>query len=327
MTAPFPTSDPARPDEPAGKVADAPLYNWVDRYAPRTIRPYLRLARADRPIGTWLLLFPCWWSQGLAEVVDGRPYPNLWFMALFAIGAFVMRGAGCAYNDYVDRDYDAKVARTASRPIPSGQVAPVQALGFTMMLSFVGLLVLLQFNLFTILLGASSLLIVAIYPFMKRITNWPQLVLGLAFNWGALVGWAAVKGSLDYAPIALYLGSVLWTIGYDTIYAHQDTEDDAMLGLRSTALRFGEASHIWIGGFYTGALVLWLIAGFLAKAHLVYFFGVALVGLQMSWQVTTLNIRDPANCLYRFRSNRDVGAAIIAALVLDMLLSWWAGLS
>ena len=191
-------------------------------------------------------------------------------------------------------------------PIPSGAVTPGQALGFTVGLSLVGLLVLIQFNLFTILLGASSLLVVAIYPFMKRITNWPQLVLGLAFNWGALVGWAAIKGSLDYAPIALYLGSVLWTLGYDTIYAHQDTDDDAVLGLKSTALHFGDASPTWIGGFYTGALVLWLSAGFLAGAHLVYFFGVALVGLQMSWQVTTLNTKDAANCLYRFRSNRDV---------------------
>lgn len=298
----------------------------MDLYAPQGARPYLRLARADRPIGTWLLLFPCWWSQALAEVAEGKPYPNLWFMLLFAIGAFVMRGAGCAYNDYVDRDFDARVARTASRPIPSGDVTPREALAFTVMLSLVGFLVLIQFNLFTILLGASSLAVVAIYPFMKRVTNWPQLVLGLAFNWGALVGWAAVEGSLDWAAVVLYAGSVLWTIGYDTIYAHQDTEDDAMLGLKSTALRFGEASRRWIGGFYAGALMLWALAGFLAGAHLVYFFGLALVGLQLSWQVSTLDTGNAANCLYRFRSNRDVGAALFAALVIDMLLSWWAGL-
>ena len=307
-------------------VADAPRDNWVDRHAPISWRPYLRLARMDRPIGTWLLLFPCWWSLALAAVSVGSPYPDPWMLFLFAVGAVVMRGAGCAYNDYVDRDYDARVARTASRPIPSGQVSPEAALAFVVLLSLVGLAVLVWFNLFTILLGVTSLIIVAIYPFMKRFTYWPQVVLGLAFNWGALMGWAAVRGSLDLAPVLLYAGSVLWTIGYDTIYAHQDREDDLMLGLKSTALTFGAETPFWVGSFYVGALLLWIAAGFFAGAHLVFFFGVALIGLQMAWQVSTLDIDDPENCLRRFRANRDVGAAIFVALVADTLISWWAGL-
>lgn len=312
---------------PNPPVADAAHDNWVDRYAPEDWRPYLRLARMDRPIGTWLLLFPCWWSLALAQVDQGRPYPNLWLIILFAVGALVMRGAGCAYNDYVDRDYDAQVARTASRPIPSGQIAPEAALRFVLALSLIGFLVLVQFNWFTVFLGIGSLALVAAYPFMKRYTYWPQLVLGLAFNWGALVGWSAVTGSLDWAPVALYLGSVLWTIGYDTIYAHQDAEDDLMLGLKSTALRFGDNTPTWVGGFYSGALVLWTIAAFLAGAHLIFFLALALVGLQLAWQVSTLDTRDAQNCLWRFRSNRDVGAALFLGLAADMLLSWWSGLS
>ncbi len=282
----------------------------------------------DRPIGTWLLLFPCWWSLTLAAVSNGQPYPDLRMLLMFAIGAVVMRGAGCAYNDYVDREFDARVQRTASRPIPSGTSHPGGGAGVRRRcLSLIGFLVLIWFNLFTILLGIASLALVAIYPYMKRFTYWPQAVLGLAFNWGALMGWAAVKGSLDWPPILLYAGSVLWTIGYDTIYAHQDTEDDLMLGLKSTALTFGEDTPFWIGSFYVAALLLWIAAGFLAGTHLVFFFGVALVGLQMAWQVSTLDTNDAGNCLRRFRANRDVGAAIFLALVTDTLLSWWAGLS
>lgn len=328
MTASAASSDTDPPQgEPAEAVADAPTGNWVDTYAPAAWRPYLRLARIDRPIGTWLLLFPCWWSLTLAEVSVGRPYPNVWMLTLFAIGAIVMRGAGCAYNDYVDREYDARVQRTASRPIPSGQVTPEAALIFAITLAMIGFLVLIWFNFFTIILGIASLALVAVYPFMKRYTYWPQAVLGLAFNWGALLGWAAVTGSLALPALLLYAGSVLWTIGYDTIYAHQDTEDDLMLGLKSTALSFGEDTPFWVGSFYVGALLLWIAAGFLAGTHLVFFFGCALVGLQMAWQVSTLDTSDPKNCLRRFRANRDVGVAIFLALVTDTLLSWWAGLS
>lgn len=309
------------------RVADAPPDNWVDRYAPESMRPYFRLARLDRPIGFWLLLLPCWWSVGLADVTLNQPYPNPWLLTLFAVGALVMRAAGCAYNDYVDRDYDARLPRTASRPIPSGQVTPAEALAFAGVCSLAGALVLVQFNAFTIKLGLASLLLVALYPFMKRFTHWPQLILGLAFNWGALVGWSAVMGSIGLPALLLYVGSVLWTIGYDTIYAHQDREDDVMLGLRSTAIRFGENTMTWVGAFYAGAIVLWLAAGFLAGTHLIYFGAVVLASLQMAWQVTTLDTKDAANCLRRFRSNRDVGMVIFLGLAADMMLSRMAGLS
>lgn len=308
-------------------VADAAPSNWVDRYAPRSIAPYLRLGRFDRPIGTWLLLFPCWWAQTLAEMGSGAPHPNLTYLTLFAIGAVAMRAAGCAYNDYVDRDIDGQVQRTANRPIPSGQVSPAAALVFVLLASLVGLAVLLRFNTFTIWLTISSLAIVIAYPFAKRLTSYPQLVLGLAFNWGALVGWAAIKGDIEWPAIALYMGCVLWTIGYDTIYAHQDREDDALLGIGSTALRFGENTVSYVGALYGAGVVMWLIAGALAGAHLIYFLALTLVFLQMSWQVATLDTSDPANCLRRFRSNRDVGIAVFLGLVADMALSWFAGIS
>jgi 4-hydroxybenzoate polyprenyltransferase len=311
----------------SGLIADAPPDNWVDRYAPTAIHPYLKLARFDRPIGAWLLLFPCWWSLALAELARGRAYPDLWYLLLFTIGAFVMRGAGCTHNDIVDRNYDGRVERTASRPIPSGQVSIKQALVFAIALSLIGFAVLLQFNRFTVWLGVASLLPIAIYPFMKRITSWPQIVLGLTFKWGALMGWAAIYGELTLAPIALYAGSVLWTIGYDTIYAHQDKEDDAVLGLRSTALLFRDRTRNWVGGFYSGAIVLWAAAGTLAGAHLIFFSALALVGVQLAWQVSTLDTEDPQNCLRRFRSNKDVGWALFLGLLADMAISALAGLA
>ncbi len=313
--------------EPPASVADAPPKNWVDHWAPESWRPFLRLGRFDRPIGMWLLLFPCLWSQALAQVNSGDHYPDLTYVLLFAIGALAMRASGCAYNDYVDRDIDARVQRTASRPLASGQIAPAAALAFIIISALVGLAVLVQFNSFTIWLAIASLLIVAVYPFAKRVTSYPQIVLGLAFNWGALVGWAAIKGSIGLPALALYAGCVFWTVGYDTIYAHQDKEDDALLGLGSTALKFGEDTVSFVGGMYALAGVMWLVAGALAGAHLVYFLAVVLVFLQMSWQVSTLDIDDPANCLRRFKSNRDVGLALLAGLVADMALSWFAGLS
>ncbi len=312
---------------PPERIADASPSNWVDRWAPQSWRPYLRLGRFDRPIGAWLLLFPCWWSQSLAQVNSGDHYPNPYYLLLFAIGAMAMRAAGCAYNDYVDRDIDARVQRTASRPLPSGQVSPTAALGFVVATALIGLFVLLNFNSFTIWLAIASLLIVAVYPFAKRVTSYPQIVLGLAFNWGALVGWAAIKGSIGLPALALYAGCVLWTVGYDTIYAHQDKEDDALLGLGSTALKFGDDTISFVGGMYGLAGIMWLVAGALAGAHLVYFLAVVLVFLQMSWQVATLDIDNPDNCLWRFKSNRDVGLALFMGLVADMMLSWFAGLS
>lgn len=302
-----------------GRVADARPGNWVDLFAAAWMRPYLRLARFDRPIGSWLLLFPCWWSLALAAIHSKVSNANLWLALLFLIGAFAMRGAGCTWNDIVDRDYDAGVARTRSRPIPSGQVSVRQALVFMALLMLVGLAVLVQLNLFTIALALSSLGLVAIYPFMKRYTFWPQLVLGLTFKWGALVGWAAVEGSLAWQPLLLYAGCVLWTIGYDTIYAHQDKEDDLAMGLKSTAIKFGAASHAWIAGFYAGAIVLWCAAVWMAGAGFVAGVGLALIAAQLTWQVATLDTQSPDGCLLRFKSNRFVGWIFTAALTLDAM--------
>jgi 4-hydroxybenzoate polyprenyltransferase len=308
----------ARPHVAPDTVPDAAAGNWVDRLAPAAAEPYLRLARFDRPIGAWLLLFPAWWSQALAELSLGRPYPNPWYLLLFLVGAFVMRGAGCTYNDIVDRDYDARVARTAARPIPSGRVGVTAAFAFLALQCLAGLVVLLQLNWFTVALGDSSLLLIAIYPFSKRFTFWPQAVLGLTFKWGALVGWAAVTGSLALPALALYAGSVLWTIGYDTIYAHQDKEDDALLGLKSTALRFGEATPGWLAGFYAGAVVLWCAAGLLAGAGAAFLLALGLIALQLAWQIATLDMNDAGNCLARFKSNRLVGWLLLAGLAADM---------
>lgn len=309
-------------DTPAlDRITDAPAGNWVDRWAPSVSRPFLRLARADRPIGTWLLLWPCWWSLALAHLARGETWPNLWFMALFAIGAFVMRGAGCAYNDYVDREFDAKVERTRNRPIPSGQVTPNQALAFVVALSLIGLAVLVQFNTFTIALGIASLALVMVYPFMKRLTYWPQVILGLTFNWGALVGWAALYGSLTAPPVLLYAGAVVWTVAYDTIYAHQDKEDDLMLGLKSTAIRFGEHTVGWLSGLYAAAVAMWVAAAILAGAGIATYAALAFIAAHFTWQVTTLDCGDADNCLNRFKSNRDVGIALFAGLLTDMALS------
>jgi len=298
-------------------VADAPRGNWVDSWAPAPARPYLRMIRADRPIGTWLLLWPCWWSTALAAVAAGDRVPNPWYLALFAVGAFAMRGAGCVYNDIVDKDVDASVARTRSRPLPSGQVSVTAAKIFMLALSFTGFLVLIQFNPFTIVLGIASLGIVAIYPFMKRITHWPQAVLGLAFSWGALMGWAAVFGRLDLAPLLLYAACMAWTIGFDTIYAHQDKEDDALIGLKSTALKFGERTKPWLVLFYGLTIAGIAAAGLLAGAGPVFLTGLALGAAQLGWQIATLDVNDGDNCLKRFRSNRIFGAIIFIALVAE----------
>lgn len=301
-------------------IADAAPRNWVDRWAPPSLRPSLRLIRADRPAGVWLLLLPCWWSTALAAGAEGARWPNVWFLVLFAVGAFVMRGAGCAYNDIVDRDYDARVARTRSRPIASGAISVRAAWALLIALSFIGLAVLVQFNSFTILLGICSLAVVAAYPFAKRFTFWPQAVLGLAFSWGALMGWAAVFGALNPPALLLYAGSVAWTIGYDTIYAHQDAEDDALLGLKSTALRFGDMTQRWLTLFFAAAWVLIVAAGLTIGAGPIFMAGMVLAAAHLVWQVATLDIRDSANCLKRFRANRDFGLIVFASLVADAAL-------
>ncbi len=303
----------------AGRVADS-TGNWVDTAAPLWLRPYLRLARLDRPIGSWLLLMPCWWSAGLAAIAAGRPYPDPWHCVLFFIGAFAMRGAGCTWNDITDRDLDAKVERTRSRPIPSGQVTVKQALAFLVLQGLVGLAVLLQFNLITILLGILSLATVAIYPFLKRVTHWPQIGLGLAFSWGALMGWPAVFGRLDLAPLILYAGSIAWVIAYDTIYAHQDREDDALIGIKSTAILFGERTKPILALFFSAAVVLMAISGWLAGGGIIFAIGLAAFAVHLAWQVLRLDMADPALCLRLFKSNRDAGLILFAAMILDAAL-------
>jgi 4-hydroxybenzoate polyprenyltransferase len=303
----------------AGSVADA-TGNWVDTVAPAWSRPYLRLSRLDRPIGSWLLLIPCWWSAALAAVAAHASAPSLLRLVLFFIGAFAMRGAGCTWNDIVDRDLDKSVERTASRPIPSGQVSVRQAAAFLVLQALVGLAVLLSFNGFTIGLGVASLIIVAVYPFMKRITYWPQIVLGLAFSWGALMGWAAAFGRLDLPALLLYAGSISWVIGYDTIYAHQDREDDALIGIKSTALLFGQRTKPMLALFYGVAVVLLGAAGYTAGAGLVFALGLVAFAAHLGWQIARLNIADPDNCLAVFKSDRDAGLILFAGLLLDAAL-------
>jgi 4-hydroxybenzoate polyprenyltransferase len=303
----------------AGRVADS-TGNWVDRAAPQWSRPYLRLARLDRPIGSWLLLIPCWWSAGLATIAAHDALPSPWHLLLFFIGAFAMRGAGCTWNDIVDRDLDGRVERTRSRPIPSGQVSAKQAAAFLVAQALVGLVVLLQFNRFAIAAGIASLGIVAVYPFMKRITYWPQIVLGLAFSWGALMGWAARFGRLDAAAIVLYAGAISWVIGYDTIYAHQDREDDALIGIKSTALLFGARTKPMLALFYGLAVALIGLAGILAGAGAAFALGLAAFAAHLTWQIVRLDIDDPDDCLRLFKSNRDAGLILFAGMLLDSYL-------
>jgi 4-hydroxybenzoate polyprenyltransferase len=300
----------------AARVADA-TGNWVDSRAPQWSRPYLRLSRLDRPIGSWLLLMPCWWSAALAAGVIGKIGQLPLVLALFLVGAFVMRGAGCTWNDITDRDLDALVERTRSRPLPAGQVSVPQALAFLVVQALVGLAVLLQFNRFAIATGIASLVIVAVYPFMKRITWWPQIVLGLAFSWGALMGFAVTLGRIDAAALLLYAGSIAWVIGYDTIYAHQDADDDALIGIKSTARLFGARTRQGLIVFYGLAVALIGAALMLAGARWPAWIGLAAFAAHLIWQIARLEISDPALCLRIFRSNRDAGLLLFAGLLLD----------
>lgn len=298
-------------------ASDIPKGNWIDRWAPPKVRPYLRLARLDRPIGTWLLLLPCWWGIALAS----NGWPDLSLMALFAVGAIVMRGAGCTLNDIVDREIDARVARTADRPIPSGAVNVIEASAFLAAQCLIGLVVLSQFNGFAVGVGIASLALVAVYPFMKRITDWPQVVLGLAFNWGALLGWSAVRGDLATAPVLLYAGGVFWTLAYDTIYAHQDKVDDALVGVRSTALRLDAATRPWLFGFFGLALGLIGASAIVAGAATGSGLWLLLVALTIAaahaiWQASTVDLDNPADCLGKFKANREFGLIVLVGLVL-----------
>ena len=296
-------------------LPDAHAQNWVDRFAPSRLRPWLKLGRFDRPAGTWLLLLPGWQAVSLAAAERGH-WPDWKLLLLFAIGATVMRAAGCAYNDIVDRDLDAKVARTAGRPIPSGQISVKQAWAFLVACSLIGLAVLLTMNLLAIGLGVLSLGLVAVYPFMKRITWWPQAWLGLTFNWGAPLGYAAAAGMLGWPALLLYASGMFWTLGYDTIYAVQDLEDDALAGVKSTARRLGAGAPRAIAGFYAVCALLTLATGVLAGlGPLFYVFWLASAA-QFAWQARKLRLDDPALALRLFKSNRDAGLLLAIGFAL-----------
>ncbi|NND18721.1 MAG: 4-hydroxybenzoate octaprenyltransferase [Silicimonas sp.] len=300
---------------PDGQVADAVKGNWVDRLAPPRARPYLRLSRADRPIGTWLLLIPCFWGLGAASLVQGRfTGEHLWIAAGCAMGAWLMRGAGCTWNDITDRDFDAQVARTRSRPIPSGQVSVAQATTWMVVQSLLAFCILLTFYWNAIWLGIASLALVCIYPFAKRFTWWPQIFLGLAFNWGALLAWTAATGTLGWPAVLLYVAGIAWTLFYDTIYAHQDTEDDALIGVKSTARLFGDDTARWLRWFLIASVTLMAAALILALAPernvlvlVVALSGVWAFGWHLAWQLRSLDIDDSDKCLALFRSNRNAG--------------------
>ncbi|MEM9969569.1 MAG: 4-hydroxybenzoate octaprenyltransferase [Pseudomonadota bacterium] len=300
---------------PDTAVADAVSGNWVDTLAPAWSRPYLRLSRADRPIGTWLLLLPCWWSLAAATLAQGTfTMQNLWVGVGCAIGAWLMRGAGCTWNDITDREFDAAVARTQSRPIPSGQVTVRGAVVWMVIQSLLAFGILLTFPPLAIALGIGSLALVCIYPFAKRFTWWPQVFLGLAFNWGALLAWAAAAGELTLAPVLIYAAGIAWTLFYDTIYAHQDTEDDALIGVKSTARLFGEETSRWLKYFLVATVFFFgagLIVALVDTVNLlqltVALCGLWALGWHMTWQLTRLDIEKPVVCLTLFRSNRDAG--------------------
>jgi 4-hydroxybenzoate polyprenyltransferase len=298
-------------------AADIQVGDWIDRRLPESWRPYARLARLDRPIGTWLLLFPSWWSIALAAEPDH--WPDLWLMALFGIGALVMRGAGCTVNDIIDRDIDAKVARTATRPLASGRLSLTQAFTFLGLQLAVGLLILLQLSPTAIWLGVASLVLVAVYPFMKRITWWPQAFLGLTFNWGALMGWAAVRDEVAWPAILLYAAGFFWTLSYDTIYAHQDKEDDSLIGVKSTALKLGKGTKTWLLAFDAAMLALLVAVGASAGMSWIYFLGLLGVALHLRWQATDVDLDDPKDCLVKFRSNRYIGWILLVGIVLGRL--------
>jgi 4-hydroxybenzoate polyprenyltransferase len=301
------------------QILDAVRGSWVQHF-PAPFRPYAQLMRLDRPIGWWLLLLPCWWGLALAQIAAGGGLPNLKYAFLFLLGAIIMRGAGCTLNDIVDHNIDSAVKRTRSRPIPSGQVTITAAIAFLAGQLLLGLIILLQFNWLTIETAIASLAIVAVYPFMKRITYWPQLVLGLAFNWGALLGWTAVHNNFSYAALALFVGGVSWTLAYDTIYAHQDKDDDAMIGVKSTALKFGDATAYWLTFFFAAALILIDVALWLVAAPLPAHVGVAGAALHATWQVSRFNGDDANQCLKLFRANRMFGLIILAGLLIGCFL-------
>ncbi len=305
--------------KPTTVLPDARPSNFALRLAPPSLLPFVQLARLDRPIGWQLLLAPCWWATAMAGMAAHRPL-NLWHLLLFLLGAIVMRGAGCTYNDILDRDLDARVERTRGRPLPSGRASTKAAAAFMVAQALVGLAVVLAFNRFTIGLALASLIVVAVYPLMKRVTSWPQAVLGLAFSWGALVGWSATFGRLDAPALALYAAAWCWTVGYDTIYAQQDARDDAIVGIRSTALLFGAHAQLGVGVFYALAAGLALIAVLGAGGGLLALIGWAAFAAHLGAQVWRIDGASPATALKLFRANRDAALLLFAGLAAQGLL-------
>jgi len=299
------------------KPADSVSTVLVEHVLPPRARPYARLARLDRPIGWWLLLLPCWWSSALAAAAQASP-PNPWHFCLFLVGSVVMRGAGSTWNDIVDRKLDAKVERTRNRPIPSGAVSTRQAALFMAALLLAGLCILLLFNRFAIVLGLAAMLPVVVYPFIKRISHHPQIVLGLAFAWGGLMGWAAMAGALAGPAYCLYAAAIAWTVGYDTIYALQDIEDDPSVGIGSTALAYGEKVPLFVGAMYGLAVALAVLAVALAvPGGLLAWAGVAGFAIHLAMQVKNIRLDQPAHCLKQFKSNRNAGLILTAGLVAE----------
>lgn len=328
--------------------ADAVPNGWVDRFLPQRLRPWARLMRLDRPVGVWLLLWPCWW--GLMLSVPHRWVPSYLltpegqghlqtiaqYLIFFGIGALVMRAAGCIVNDLWDRRIDARVARTAARPIASGAISPAGALIMLVLLGVIGLAVLIQFATSTVMLGILALPLVVLYPLAKRVTHWPQLVLGIVFNWGALMGWTALHGAWDttqmeflgwttwaafqqlwpvWPAFALYAGCILWTLGYDTIYAHQDREDDVKAGVKSSALALGDRTIPFLYAVYGGAICFWALAGWGAYLSVYFYIGLLFAGLHFRWQIRSLDINDPAKCLAIFKSNIWFGWIMLFAIL------------
>lgn len=308
-----------------GQVRDAVQGNWVDTLAPEWTRPYFRLSRADRPIGTWLLYLPCVWAVLLAGLhTQSFGGWHIWLIVSSGAGAWLMRGAGCTWNDITDRDFDDKVARTRSRPIPSGQVTVRQAVVWMALQIPVAFLILLSYGMPAILVGAASLILVAIYPFAKRFTWWPQVFLGLAFNWGALLLWVAAGGGWHVAPFLLYASGIAWTLFYDTIYAYQDIEDDALIGVKSTARLFGDNTRQWLWIFTAftvglmGFSILSLdLAGWALWAALL---GPLAMAVHMIRQLFTVNIADDLNLLHLFRSNRNTGLIVVLFFAFALFL-------
>lgn len=321
---------PDTPDnpEPTGQVSDAVTDNWVDTIAPAWSRPYLRLSRADRPIGTWLLLLPCWWGVLLAALAGGDfTRFDLWIIVACGAGAWLMRGAGCTWNDITDRNYDGQVERTRSRPIPSGQVSVKGAAIWMGLQALIAFGILLTFNAYAIALGIGSLVLVVIYPFAKRFTWWPQVFLGLAFNWGAILAWVAHSGQLEWPAVLLYFAGISWTLFYDTIYAYQDTEDDALIGVKSTARLFGSNSGRWLRAFMMISVALLAAAIIVALADnpnpmvmVVALGGPWAFGWHLAWQMRLLDTDDPAVCLRLFRANRNSGLIIALFIAAALFL-------